>query len=298
MKLRLKKQIELDVYKKYGYLSYNDIRGIQAFKKETILAIKAPPSTQLHVPNPEEQEVCVSIVMILIFDFDFFPFFFAKQGPKKYEIFLLSDKGPIDVFLVDGDAATLGQKTTSSIGTDPSSSTPGKPGGVAAPPSTPFAVPATPKRLDAIIDQTMASRSAENDPSLHSVNSFMTPGSSAVFLQPGSGGNSSDAFLSLGNQAQTPNTSFGSIFKLDDSKPRDLDSPSPKSSLFYKGSGVAGTAGASKSRSPLPLGEQESPSFGKTHSLEQPFTPYVFGMAETEGIADIYGEENFGNQSQ
>jgi len=139
---------------------------------------------------------------------------------------VLSDKGPVDVFLIDGPSTGPGRKST----------TPNKSGASLKDPVTPFAIPATPSRLD----QSSGGRS---DPMLNSVNS-------------------------------TPNTSLSSLFKLDDSgsKSRDLESPSTR-----------GRGSASKNRSPL---------------VTEPFNSYVFGMAETEGISDLYGEEQFGTQTR
>lgn len=38
----------------YAYVTYHDIRGIQSFEDQTVIAIKAPPETRLEVPDPKE----------------------------------------------------------------------------------------------------------------------------------------------------------------------------------------------------------------------------------------------------
>ena len=37
-----------------AYVTYQDIRGIQSFDEETVIAVKAPPETRLEVPDPSE----------------------------------------------------------------------------------------------------------------------------------------------------------------------------------------------------------------------------------------------------
>lgn len=39
---------------RYAYVTYHDIRGIQSFEDQTVIAIKAPPETRLEVPDPKE----------------------------------------------------------------------------------------------------------------------------------------------------------------------------------------------------------------------------------------------------
>lgn len=67
-----------------GYVTHEDVRTLRDFEGETLIAIKAPPGTTLEVPDPEakdEQGI-------------------AAPGPPRYEIFLKSSSGPIDVYLV------------------------------------------------------------------------------------------------------------------------------------------------------------------------------------------------------
>lgn len=59
---------------RYGYVTYQDLRSIDKFKHKTVMAIKAPPHTQLAVPS-------------------------EGQETGKYSIKMKSDSGEIDVFL-------------------------------------------------------------------------------------------------------------------------------------------------------------------------------------------------------
>lgn len=57
---------------KYGYITYQDLRSINKYKNKTVMAIKAPPNTQLSVPDDDDD---------------------------KYSILMKSDSGEIEVFL-------------------------------------------------------------------------------------------------------------------------------------------------------------------------------------------------------
>lgn len=59
---------------RYGYVTYQDLRSIDRFRHKTVMAIKAPPNTQLSVPTGETQE-------------------------DKYSIQMKSEAGEIEVFL-------------------------------------------------------------------------------------------------------------------------------------------------------------------------------------------------------
>ena len=61
---------------KLAYVTYQDIRGIRSFEEQTVIAIKAPPETKLEVPDPTE----------------------------NIQIWLKSEKGPIEVFLCPEEA--------------------------------------------------------------------------------------------------------------------------------------------------------------------------------------------------
>ena len=61
------------------FVAEEDIKGIPSFSTETLIAVRAPHGTTLEVPDPED----------------------GMEFPKKrYQIFLRSSVGPIEVFLV------------------------------------------------------------------------------------------------------------------------------------------------------------------------------------------------------
>ncbi|EDO35612.1 predicted protein [Nematostella vectensis] len=66
---------------KLAFVTYDDV--CKSFKGDTLLAIQAPSGTQLEVPIPEQ----------------------VPGMPKKYQIHLKSQNGPIHVLLVNKDAA-------------------------------------------------------------------------------------------------------------------------------------------------------------------------------------------------
>lgn len=37
--------------KRYGYITYQDIRSVESFRQKTVLVVKAPPETELQVPQ-------------------------------------------------------------------------------------------------------------------------------------------------------------------------------------------------------------------------------------------------------
>lgn len=53
---------ELEANKKYAYVTYRDIRGINEFSDQTVIAIKAPSETKLEVPDPREVSDTLSVV--------------------------------------------------------------------------------------------------------------------------------------------------------------------------------------------------------------------------------------------
>lgn len=61
------------------YIAEEDIKSIPCFSDETLVAVRAPHGTTLEVPDPDE----------------------GMEYPKKrYQIFLKSTSGPVEVFLV------------------------------------------------------------------------------------------------------------------------------------------------------------------------------------------------------
>ncbi|KAG8470831.1 hypothetical protein KFE25_009252 [Diacronema lutheri] len=63
----------------HAYCSHDDVRNLPCMQGETLIAIKAPSGTTLEVPDPDEGMV---------------------PPNRRYQIFLKSNCGPIDVFLV------------------------------------------------------------------------------------------------------------------------------------------------------------------------------------------------------
>ena len=62
-----------------AYVTREDLQGLAAFHGETIMAIKAPSGTSLEVPDPDEG---------------------MDSGQRRYQIFLKSLSGPVEVYLV------------------------------------------------------------------------------------------------------------------------------------------------------------------------------------------------------
>ncbi|GJD11150.1 Transcription factor E2FB [Galdieria sulphuraria] len=66
--------------KELAYVTVSDIRSIPSLQGDTLIAIRAPPGTELEVPDPEEG---------------------LPPGQKRFQIFLKSSGGPIDCSLVE-----------------------------------------------------------------------------------------------------------------------------------------------------------------------------------------------------
>lgn len=63
----------------HAFVTHEDIRNISSFHQDTVIAIKAPSGTTLEVPDPDE----------------------GMQSPqRRYQIYLKSHAGPVEVFLV------------------------------------------------------------------------------------------------------------------------------------------------------------------------------------------------------
>jgi hypothetical protein len=74
-----------------AYVTHEDVRSLPNFQGETLIAIKAPPGTTLEVPDPEPRDEQGNLL----------------EGEPRYEIFLKSNSGPIDVYLIsqhDGES--------------------------------------------------------------------------------------------------------------------------------------------------------------------------------------------------
>ncbi|KAF1410275.1 UNVERIFIED_CONTAM: Transcription factor E2F6, partial [Eudyptes pachyrhynchus] len=83
-----------------SYVTYQDIRSIQAFQEQIVIAIKAPEETKLEIPIPKED--CI-------------------------EVHVKSTKGPIDVYLCEVEQEKPGAKTFEDMGTVTSETEPSVP---------------------------------------------------------------------------------------------------------------------------------------------------------------------------
>jgi len=51
--------------KRFGYVTYQDIRSIESFRQKTVLVVKAPPETELQVPQDHiDGDVCIIILNV------------------------------------------------------------------------------------------------------------------------------------------------------------------------------------------------------------------------------------------
>jgi transcription factor E2F3 len=72
-------------YTEYAYVTYDDIRNLPNLTEcanETLLAIRAPPGTNLEVPNPES---------------------FPPEEKERYQILLHSNSGEIMVYVISSE---------------------------------------------------------------------------------------------------------------------------------------------------------------------------------------------------
>ncbi|NWS07648.1 E2F6 factor, partial [Motacilla alba] len=74
----------------FAYVTYQDIRSIQAFQEQIVIAIKAPEETKLEIPVPKDDHI---------------------------EVHVKSTKGPIDVYLCEVEKDNPGAKTCEDMDT-------------------------------------------------------------------------------------------------------------------------------------------------------------------------------------
>jgi len=82
-------------YPYQGFVTHADVRAISAFSADTVIAIKAPSGTTLEVPDPDEG---------------------MEYPQRRYQIYLKSTMGPVEVYLVspvDSDPAMCGDSRQS-----------------------------------------------------------------------------------------------------------------------------------------------------------------------------------------
>lgn len=86
MQARLRELASGEQCAAYAYVTHHDIKSIPELRGDTLIAIKAPPGTELEVPDPDEG---------------------MPYGERRYQIFIKSTSGPIDCLLVSqgGDEA-------------------------------------------------------------------------------------------------------------------------------------------------------------------------------------------------
>ncbi|XP_071907787.1 transcription factor E2FA-like isoform X1 [Coffea arabica] len=79
------------INQKWLFVTFEDIKAVPCFQNETIIAIKAPYSTVLEVPDP----------FVTCEDIKAVPCFQAVDYPqRRYEMTLISTMGPIDVYFI------------------------------------------------------------------------------------------------------------------------------------------------------------------------------------------------------
>jgi hypothetical protein len=71
--------VEDPAHKQLAYLTYDDLRQLPDFRGETLIAIKAPVGTTIEVPDPDQG---------------------MPPNQRRFQIWLKSQNGPVDVFLV------------------------------------------------------------------------------------------------------------------------------------------------------------------------------------------------------
>eukprot|EP00213_Chloropicon_mariensis_P004627 CAMPEP_0197472058 /NCGR_PEP_ID=MMETSP1309-20131121/3204_1 /TAXON_ID=464262 /ORGANISM="Genus nov. species nov., Strain RCC998" /LENGTH=404 /DNA_ID=CAMNT_0043010335 /DNA_START=303 /DNA_END=1517 /DNA_ORIENTATION=+ len=79
----LGKLIEDKEYKSLLYVTQGDIKSLPCFSQDTLIAIRAPHGTTLEVPDPDQASDQK-----------------RDSGRRRYQIFLKSNNGPIEVYLV------------------------------------------------------------------------------------------------------------------------------------------------------------------------------------------------------
>jgi transcription factor E2F3 len=97
MQSSLRELADDDTNAQYAYVTHEDVRSIPAFAPDTVIAIKAPSGTTLEVPDPDEG---------------------MEYPQRRYQIYLKSQSGPVEVFLVsqageEGPANEAGAAGTS-----------------------------------------------------------------------------------------------------------------------------------------------------------------------------------------
>ena len=101
MQSRLRDLASGELSASYAYVTHTDIKSIPELRGDTLIAIKAPPGTELEVPDPDQG---------------------MPYGERRYQIFLKSSSGPIECLLVSqgGDDHIYNPQSPLATTVDPS----------------------------------------------------------------------------------------------------------------------------------------------------------------------------------
>lgn len=91
--------------KQLAYVTHEDLRDLPGLKDQTLIAIKAPPGTELEVPEPDQGSSA------------------SSSSERRWQIFLRSKSGPIDVYLVSQHETATSQTSSAPPPPTASSST-------------------------------------------------------------------------------------------------------------------------------------------------------------------------------
>ena len=93
MQQSLRQLAEDSANSEHAFVTHEDIRAIESFEQDTVVAVKAPSGTTLEVPDPDEG---------------------MEYPQRRYQVYLKSTSGPVEVFLVsqlEGDGADAGESS-------------------------------------------------------------------------------------------------------------------------------------------------------------------------------------------
>ncbi|XP_075235869.1 transcription factor E2F5-like [Lycorma delicatula] len=91
---------QMNEQKRYAYITYQDLRSVPEYNSQTVMVIKAPPESKLHVPLPSKQPQSTA---------DY------SSEKTRYEMTMKSNSGEIEVFLCP-DPANLPMKNEDMLG--------------------------------------------------------------------------------------------------------------------------------------------------------------------------------------
>ncbi|XP_078155075.1 transcription factor E2FA-like isoform X2 [Carex rostrata] len=94
MQGRIKKLIEDEKAQKLLFLTESDLKGLPGFKKQTLIAVRAPQGTTLEVPDPDQH---------------------GDGTQRRYRFIVRSNAGPIQVHLVSKLEEDFGGATENSM---------------------------------------------------------------------------------------------------------------------------------------------------------------------------------------